>query len=91
MTGLSPMTDRHMQLGYNHAKDGYPYLWRLERSSLTPAQLQSYARGYLWSDPTGRPAEQKQYPGNIIPAKRDANFDDSIMGFFRLLGKCFTG
>lgn len=85
------MTDRHMQLGYAHALEGYPYLWKLDRSQLTADQLRSYARGYLWSDPEGKPATQKQYPGNIIPAKRDAQFDDSIVGFFRLLGKCFTG
>jgi hypothetical protein len=83
--------DKWMQLGYNHARDGYPYLWRLERSSLTATQLRNYARGYLWSNPEGRAKEQKQYPGNIIPAKRDADFDDSIIGFFRLMAKCFTG
>lgn len=85
------MTDRFMQLGYNHAIDGWPYLWHLDRERMSDEEIRSYARGYLLSRPEGRAAEQKQYPGNLIPARRDAGDDANLVAFLKLILKCFGG
>jgi len=80
-----------MQLGYSHALEGYPYAWKLDVSRMTDEQIRNYARGYLWSNPVGKAAKQKQFRGNITRAKRDAEWDEGVFGFFKLLGKCFGG
>lgn len=79
-----------MQLGFDHATDAYPYLYRMDRDKLYPEELRDYARGYIFSRPDGYAGEAKFYPGNIKSAKRDAQHDVSTLGFFRMLLSLFN-
>lgn len=80
-----------MQSGYNHAMEGFPYLWNLDRDDLTRDELREYARGYLWSRPNGLAAEQKAYSGNLKPAQDDAEIPGSFFAFLAVIAKCFIG
>lgn len=80
-----------MQLGFNHAMEGFPYLWNLDRDNLARDELREYARGYLWSTPKGINAEMKAYPGNLKPAQADAEIPGSFLAFLAVIAKCFVG
>ena len=77
-----------MQLGFDHAMKGYPYLYKLE-GQLDGTDLEQYARGYVHARPTGRAAFWHQMPHNQEPAKHDANQDTSFLGFLKVLCKIF--